>query len=216
MMGQANPQRGLFYQLSLESFVPAEHPLRAIRPLIDDGAIRRACRNLYAPIGRPSIPPEQLFLALVGGYLLGVTSERKLVMELQCNMALRWFVGLNLDQDAWDASTFSQNRSRRFDESGVLEKLFDATIQQAMAAGLVSRHVSADGTLVRANASFKSFVPLEVALAPRGVQAAAARARPGRRRRPPRPGQSRGRLPRRTSEQRDASLDERPGLPLRV
>src|SRR3989449_8600767 len=166
MMGQANPQRGLFYQMSLESFVPAEHPLRAIRPLIDDGAIRRACRNLYAPIGRPSIPPEQLFLALVGGYLLGVTSERKLVMELQCNMALRWFVGLNLDQDAWDASTFSQNRRRRFDEAGVLEKLFDATIQQAMTAGLVSRHVSADGTLVRANASYKSFVPLEVALDP--------------------------------------------------
>jgi transposase len=166
MMGRANPQRTLFYQLSLESFVPAEHPLRAIRPLIDDVAIRRACRDLYAPIGRPSIPPEQLFLALVGGYLLGVTSERKLVMELQCNMALRWFVGLNLDQDAWDASTFSQNRRRRFDEAGLLEKLFDETVQRAMAAGLVSRHVSADGTLVRANASFKSFVPLEVALDP--------------------------------------------------
>src|SRR5262249_877440 len=101
-------------------------------------------------------PPEQLFLALVGGYLLGVNSERKLVMELQCNLALRWFVGLNLDQDAWDASTFSQNRRRRFDESGVLEKVFDATIKQAMAAGLVSHHVSADGTLVRANASYKS------------------------------------------------------------
>src|SRR6058998_1180774 len=166
MMGRANPQRTLFYHRSLENFVPAEHPLRAIRPLIDDAAVRRACRDLYAPIGRPSIPPEQLFLALVGGYLLGVTSERKLVMELQCNMALRWFVGLNLDQDAWDASTFSQNRRRRFDEAGVLEKLFDATIQQAMTAGLVSRHVSADGTLVRANASYKSFVPLEVALDP--------------------------------------------------
>jgi transposase len=166
MMGQANPQRGLFYQLSLESFVPAEHPLRAIRPVIDDAALRRACRSLYAPIGRPSIPPEQLFLALVGGYLLGVTSERKLVMELQCNMALRWFVGLNLDQDAWDASTFSQNRRRRFDEAGILEKFFDQTITEAMAAGLVSRHVSADGTLVRANASYKSFVPLEVALDP--------------------------------------------------
>jgi transposase len=166
MMGEANPQRGLFYQLSLESFVPVEHPLRAIRPRIDDVAVRRACRNLYAPLGRPSIPPEQLFLALVGGYLLGVNSERKLVMELQCNMALRWFVGLNLDQDAWDASTFSQNRRRRFDESGVLEHFFDATIKQAMAAGLVSRHVSADGTLVRANASFKSFAPIEVALDP--------------------------------------------------
>ena len=166
MMGHGDPQRTLFYRLSLESFVPPEHPLRAIRPLIDDQVIRRTCRDLYAPIGRPSVPPEQLFLALVGGYLLGITSERKLVMELQCNMALRWFVGLNLDQDAWDASTFSQNRRRRFDESGLLEHLFDDTIKRAMAGGLVSRHVSADGTLVRANASFKSFEPIEVALDP--------------------------------------------------
>jgi len=166
MMGAANPQRAFFYNISLETFVPADHPLRAIRPLIEDRAIRRACRDLYALIGRPSIPPEQLFLALVGGYLLGVASDRKLVLELQCNMALRWFVGLNLDEQPWDASTFSQNRRRRFDESGVLERLFDETVKRAMAAGLVSRHVSADGTLVRANASYKSFVPIEVALAP--------------------------------------------------
>ncbi len=166
MMGESDPQRSMFYNLSLESFVPAEHPLRQIRPLIDDRSIRQICRRLYSLIGRPSIPPEQLFLALVGGYLLGIPSDRKLVMELQCNMALRWFVGLNLDENAWDASTFSQNRRRRFDESGVLEKLFDETVKRAMAEGLVSRHVSADGTLVRANASYKSFVPIEVALDP--------------------------------------------------
>lgn len=166
MMGESDPQRAMFYSLSLESFVPEEHPLRRIRPLIDEQAIRRACRRLYSPLGRPSIPPEQLFLALVGGYLLGIPSDRKLVMELQCNMALRWFVGLNLDQDAWDASTFSQNRRRRFDESGLLEGLFDETVKRAMAEGLVSRHVSADGTLVRANASYKSFVPIEVAMDP--------------------------------------------------
>ncbi len=166
MMGESDPQRSMFYNLSLESFVPAEHPLRRIRPLIDDRAIRRACGPLYSEIGRPSIPPEQLFLALIGGYLLGIPSDRKLAMELQCNMALRWFVGLNLDEDAWDASTFSQNRRRRFDESGVLEKLFDETVKRAMAEGLVSRHVSADGTLVRANASYKSFVPIEVAMDP--------------------------------------------------
>jgi len=166
MMGESKPQRGLFYSLSLETFVPADHPLRRVRPLIDDKAVRRTCRDLYSKTGRPSIPPEQLFLAMVGGYLLGVTSDRKLVMELQCNMALRWFVGLNLDEDAWDASTFSQNRRRRFDEAGVLEKLFDQTVRQAMKEGLVSRHASADGTLVRANASYKSFVPIEVAMDP--------------------------------------------------
>lgn len=166
MMGESDPQPSFFYNISLESFVPADHPLRRIRPLIDDQAIRRECRPLYSDRGRPSIPPEQLFLALVGGYLLGVTSERRLVMELQCNMALRWFVGLNIDENAWDASTFSQNRRRRFDRAGILERLFDQTLKRAFDAGLVSRHVSGDGTLVRANASYKSFVPIEVALNP--------------------------------------------------
>jgi transposase len=166
MMGEGNPHPAFFYNISLETFVPKDHPLRHIRPLIDARAIRRACRDLYSPIGRPSIPPEQLFLALVGGYLLGVTSDRKLVMELQCNMALRWFVGLNLDEQPWDASTFSQNRRRRFDESGILERFFDDTVAKAMMDGLVSRHVSADGTLVRADASYKSFLPIEVAMAP--------------------------------------------------
>jgi hypothetical protein len=89
-----------------------------------------------------------------------------LVMELQCNMALRWFVGLGLEEQPWDASTFSQNRRRRFDRSGVLERLFDQTVKRATAEKLISRHVSADGTLVRANASFKSFVPIEVAIDP--------------------------------------------------
>src|SRR3989442_13251546 len=112
MMGEANPQRAFFYNLSLETFVPTDHPLRQIRPLIDDRAIRRTCRDLYALIGRPSIPPEQLFLALVGGYLLGVTTYLKLEMELQGNIPLRWFVGLNLDEQPWDASTFRQNRRR--------------------------------------------------------------------------------------------------------
>jgi transposase len=65
MMGQADPQRAFFYNISLETFVPEDHPLRAIRPLIDDRTIRRACRDLYSLIGRPSIPPEQLFLALL-------------------------------------------------------------------------------------------------------------------------------------------------------
>jgi hypothetical protein len=71
MMGEGNPQRAFFYNISLETFVPEDHPLRRIRPLIDDRAIRRACRDLYSPIGRPSIPPEQLFLALVGRLLAG-------------------------------------------------------------------------------------------------------------------------------------------------
>jgi transposase len=143
--------------------VPADHPLRRIRPLIDTERIRELCRPLYCPDnGRPSIPPEQLFLALLGGYLLGVRSDRKLIMELQCNMAFRWFVGLDLDSPVWDPSTFSKNREGRFDESDVLAQLFDDTVRLAMDRGWVSLHWSVDGTLVRADASHKSFVPLEV------------------------------------------------------
>ena len=166
MMGESEGQPTFYYNMSLEQFVPQDHPLRAIRPFIDKQAIRRECRSLYSSTGRPSIPPEQLFLALVGGYLLGIASDRKLIMELQCNMALRWFVGLGLEEQPWDASTFSQNRRRRFDRSGVLERLFDQTVKRAMKENLISRHLSADGTLVRANASFKSFVPIEVAMDP--------------------------------------------------
>ena len=69
-MGEANPRRASLYSISLETFVPDDHPLRRIRPLLDDQAIRRACRALYAPISRPSVAPERLLLALVGGYLL--------------------------------------------------------------------------------------------------------------------------------------------------
>ena len=81
MMGYNNSQLALYCSISLEDFVPQDHPLRAIRPLIDAKEIRKIFRDLYAPIGRPSIPPEQLFIALVAGYLLGITCERKLVMD---------------------------------------------------------------------------------------------------------------------------------------
>ena len=166
MLGDKDSQVSFMYNSSPEPFVPEDHPLRRIRPLIDAQAIRRECAPLYSKLGRPSIPPEQLFLALLAGYIMGIRSERRLVMELQCNMALRWFVGLLMHEKVWDASTFSQNRRRRFDKSGVLERLFDQTVKKALEAGLVSRHLSADGTLVRANASFKSLAPIELTMDP--------------------------------------------------
>jgi transposase len=166
MMGTADPQPSMFYHINLEQYVTADHPMRKIRPLIDTARIRQLCEPLYAETGRPSIPPEQLFLALLGGYLLGVTSERALVRELTGNLVLRWFVGLDLDQMPWDHSTFSQNRKRRFTESGRLERLFDETVALAIKQKLVSQHTTLDGTLVQAKASHKSFVPMEVFLQP--------------------------------------------------
>lgn len=166
MMGTSNPQPSMFYHINLEQFVTSDHPMRKIRPLIDTNRIRQLCEPLYSDGGRPSIPPEQLFLALLGGYLLGVTSERALVRELTGNLVLRWFVGLDLDTAPWDHSTFSQNRKRRVSESGLLERVFDETVALAIKQKLVSHHATLDGTLVQANASHKSFVPIEVCLKP--------------------------------------------------
>lgn len=123
MMGTADPQPSRFSHINLEQFVTADHPMRKIRPLLDPVRIRWLfCEPLYAKTGRPSIPPEQLVLALLGGYLLGVPSERALVRELTGNLVLRWFVGLDFDQLPWDYSTFSQSRKRRFTESGLLAR----------------------------------------------------------------------------------------------
>ena len=95
--GIPTTQKNIFHTVQIEDLVPADHPLRRIRPLVDTERIRELCKDLYCPDnGRPSIPPEQMFLAMLGGYLLGVRSDRKLVMELQSNMAFRWFVGLGI------------------------------------------------------------------------------------------------------------------------
>lgn len=185
MMGTTDLQARMFHTVQLEDLVPPDHPVRRIRPLIDAARIRALCADLYCPDnGRPSIPPEQLFLAMLGGYLLGVRSDRKLILELTCNMAFRWFVGLDLDSPIWDASTFSKNRVHRFDETRVLETLFDDTVREAIRRGWVSAHWSVDGTLVRADASQKSFVPLEVWQTPQQYRAGlrrAAAAEPGSR-----------------------------------
>ncbi len=162
MMGEAEPQGTFFHAVTLEQLVPSDHPLRKIRPLVDTKRIRELCADYYcANNGRPSIPPEQLFLAWLGGYLLGCRSDRVIVRQLTCDMAFRWFVGLDIGAKVWDDSTFARNRCERFEGTDLFERLFDDTIKRAVREGWVSTHWSIDGTLVRANASQKSFVPLD-------------------------------------------------------
>lgn len=114
MMGTSDPQPSLFYQIILEQFVTADHPMRKIRPLIDTDRIRQLCEPLDTDTGRPPIPPEQLFLALLGGYLLGAASERALVRELTGNLVLRWFVGW-----MWIRRRGTSPRSRRTASGGL-------------------------------------------------------------------------------------------------
>jgi transposase len=167
MMGDAAPQDDFLHAVTLEQLVPPHHPLRKIRPLIDTKRIRELCKDYYCENnGRPSIPPEQLFLAWLGGYLLGCRSDRVIVRQLQCDMAFRWFVGLDISSKVWDDSTFAKNRTQRFEGTEIFEKLFDDAVKRAMREGWVSDHWSIDGTLVRANASQKSLAQLDPAQSP--------------------------------------------------
>ena len=114
-MRGADRQSGqLFSYLSPESLVPQEHPLRAIRLLVN-AALERlspAFAAIYADSGRPSIPPEKLLRALLLQALFTVRSERQLMQQITYNMLFRWFVGLAMDAPVWDVTVFTKNRDR--------------------------------------------------------------------------------------------------------
>ena len=112
---------------------------------------------MYSDIGRPSIPPEQLLRALLLQALYTVRSERLLMEEIDYSILFRWFIGLSLDEPIWSPTTFSKNRDRLL-EADVASAFFDAVVDQAREAGLLSdEHFTVDGTLLEAWASLKSF-----------------------------------------------------------
>ena len=112
MRGSDEQAGYLFSYISAEARVPADHPLRPLRAVVD-GALRRLSprfEKLYVRFGRPSIAPEKLLRALLLQVLYTIRSERQLVEQLQYNLLFQWFVGLSLDDAVWDATTFSKNR----------------------------------------------------------------------------------------------------------
>jgi len=179
MMGTANTQTAMFQFTSVDQLVPADDPLRAIEAVIDWDVIRQRLAPHYSELGRPSIPPEQLIKAMLIGYLFGITSERRLMREIQVNLSYRRFLGLDLEAEVWHPTTFTKNRNQRFKESEVVRWLFDHVVAGAVAQGLVkAHHVSQDGTLVRANCSFKSIEPIVVAQSPKLYRKRVARENP--------------------------------------
>jgi transposase len=163
MRGIDTFQESLFTTVHLESFVPKEHPLRSIKLLVDDSlkSLTGLFEQIYADRGRESIPPERLIRAQLLQVLYSIRSERQLVEQIQYNLLFRWFVGLTIDDTVWDHSTFSVNRDRLI-ENDVMGNLFEEVINLARQKDLLSEdHFSVDGTLIRAWASQKSFVPKE-------------------------------------------------------
>jgi len=161
-MRGADGQSGkLFSYLSPESLVPQEHPLRAIRLLVN-AALERlspAFSRIYADSGRPSIPPEKLLRALLLQALFTVRSERQLMQQITYNMLFRWFVGLAMDAPVWDVTVFTKNRDRLL-EGDIARGFLAAILADPQVTPLLSsEHFSVDGTLIEAWASMKSFRP---------------------------------------------------------
>jgi transposase len=157
--GQDTSQDSLFSYGSLDTRVPASHPLRAIRRIVDEVLARLSahCSTIYAPLGRPSIAPEKLLRALLVMVLYSIRSERRLMEEIAYNLLYRWFVGLGMDEDVWDVTVFTKNRER-FIDGEVARLFFDEVLAAAKDRDLVSsQHFSVDGTLIEAWASLKSF-----------------------------------------------------------
>jgi transposase len=158
MRGDDPQQAAIFSYLSPEERIPQDHPLRAIRVLVEAVLKEPSPQfdRLYSHTGRPSIAPEQLLRALLLQVLYTVRSERLLMEQLDYTLLFRWFVGLNMDDPIWDASTFSKNRERLL-EGEVAHACFDHVLAQARERDLLSEdHFTGDGTLIEAWAGQQS------------------------------------------------------------
>lgn len=161
MRGTDGMQESLFTIAKLGDFVPADHPLRAIRILVNEALVRLGglFNAIYADTGRASIPPEKLIRAALLQVFYSIRSERQLVEQLHYNLLFRWFVGLAIDDEIWNHSVFSKNRDRLLKHE-VLEAFFTEVMTLADKRNLLSKeHFSVDGTLIQAWASQKSFRP---------------------------------------------------------
>jgi transposase len=161
MRGDDKQTAGFFSYVSCEARVPADHPLRPIRAIVDEALeiLSPDFEAMYSPIGRPSIAPEKLLRALLLQAFYTIRSERQLMEQMDYNLLFRWFVGLAMDAPIWDVTVFTKNRERLL-AGDIAAKFLSAVIGQPRVQALLSdEHFSVDGTLIEAWASMKSFQP---------------------------------------------------------
>jgi len=161
MRGHDTKQATMFSVVSPEHRVPANHPLRPIKAMADEilAAMSRTFGRMYSKVGRPSIPPERLLKAQILIALYSVRSDRMFCEQLDYNLLFRWFLDMNMDEPAFDHSSFTKNRDRLL-EHDVAAEFFAAVVERAQQLGLMSsEHFTVDGTLIEAWASLKSFRP---------------------------------------------------------
>ena len=161
MRGTDEASGSLFSYVDLEERIPARHPLRKVRQVVNDAlaSLDAEFEVLYTDFGRPSIAPERLIRASLIQILFSVRSERQLMEQMQYNLLFRWFVGLGIDDAVWVPTVFTKNRDRLL-TTEMSRKVMAAILAHREVAPLLSdEHFSVDGTLVKAWASMKSFQP---------------------------------------------------------
>jgi transposase len=160
MRGSDERSGSLFSYVDLEARVRSDHPLRTIQEIANAALadLTGEFAALYPPrLGRPSIAPERLLRAMLLQAFYGIRSERQLMERMEFDLLFRWFVGLGVDDPAWDHSSFSKNRDRLL-EGEIAAKFLAAVLAQPKVKRLLSSdHFSVDGTLLEAWASIKSF-----------------------------------------------------------
>ena len=168
MMGHRQvEQAALFYEFSLEGYIPADHLLRSIDRFVELGELRRELSSFYSTMGRPSVDPELMIRMLIVGYCFGIRSERRLCEEVHLNLAYRWFCRLGLDGRVPDHSTFSKNRHGRFRQSDLLRRLFETVLRRCIDEGLVGGEgFAVDASLIKAEANRQKGIEGEKGLPP--------------------------------------------------
>ena len=163
MIGKNEGTGDMFHYFRMHELVPDDHILKLVDRHVDFSFVRDRVRHLYSDRGRPSVDPEVMVRMILVGYLFGITSERRLCEEVSMHVGYRWFCGLEMSDRVPHHSTFSKNRHGRFCGAGLWEDIFDHIVHQCIETGLVKgRHITADGTLVDANAALSSMEPIVV------------------------------------------------------
>ena len=161
MRGYDQPQTTMLTLVNPEKRVPANHPIRRIKPLAEAAlkALSPLLEQMYSEVGRPSIPPERLLKASLLMALYTVRSERMFCEQLDYNLLYRWFLDMNWDEPGFDHSSFTRHRARLLAHD-VAGEFFRTVVEQARALKLTSdEHFTVDGTLIEAWASLKSLRP---------------------------------------------------------
>jgi transposase len=161
MRGKRDNQALMLVALTPDQLVPQDHPIRQIKPIVDRALaeLSPVFDQMYADVGRPSIPPEHLLKACLLIALYSIRSERQFCERLQYDLLFKWFLDLNIMDEAFDASSFAKNKARLL-EHQVAHQFFAAVLAEARRRRLLSvDHFTVDGTLLEAWASLKSFRP---------------------------------------------------------